>query len=371
MGINIDSQNVDRELKFSNLFLQYGLDALISKEEYEKYKSSADRLREVQPKQMASLDKLNVDIIKFVTDFNEQNAFPQFDILLKDLSDYMKIAFEKYKKKLNDDINERLAALETQMNASRVNIIKNVQAFFSGNPIPVIDYTVNMKLNNDRYESTVKYVTYLNIEYEFNLNPSAIPMFQETLKFSELEKNIKIPIYSGKNWTGKDAQIDYEKIDKYYLTSANINKGTFTSVFEDPDSEGRFTFILSRGDESTFLSVEYHNEIGDIDITGNPTFTGYMENQKILEAISRLYGNVMELENYKVRISGLRFGETDCLSTISIRPMFKAILEKYMDTLRKYLDDLRTKDQNRLSEIGNRLKLAGSIGEEIGQMVKS
>lgn len=320
------------------------------------------------PQEIADIDKLQVGISKIIEDFKATKSYKGIGETEKEINDFVRASLEKLKKRVSDDFKSKMDEIETAMSSARMNSVKNIQAFLSSDALKVIDMSINLRLIEGIYDSSVKYIAEGGIEYEFSLNTRSLEIFKEPIKFGSLEKGVKIPVNSGSNWVGKETQVDYEKIDRYYLSSASISKGNLFVVFSDPDSDGKVTFVMSRGNDNAFLSIEYSIDKQTIDITGNSALSSTIEMERIQDPLDRIYGSIMEIEANKMKLIHLYQNGNEVLETGNLRQFAMKIFEMKKDILQNLLTN---KSSNSLGSVNvkERLSLAGDSGSEIAKMI--
>ncbi|MHB1440590.1 MAG: hypothetical protein ACYCSO_05965 [Cuniculiplasma sp.] len=349
-------------------FYQYLLDAVISKNECENLKNSQDGLKGKVPQITAEVDNLQVELEKNLANFKAKTVSGLFEETEKELKSLISISLEKYKKKLTEDYKNRIGDLEVTINAAKTNSMKNIQAFLSMDFLKIIDSNIFVKWIDGVYDSTVRYTAESGIEYDFSLNSRSVDLFRESLKFGSLEKGVKIPINSASNWAGKEAQVDYEKIDKFFMSSASINKGNLFVEFTDTESNSKVTFVMSRGNENSFLSIEYKDDDQTVDVTSVPALHNVLEVDKIQTPLDRIYGTLKELETSKTKLIRLVVDGNDILSSGSFRKLALKIIELKKDILKDYLENIKSNQKNDKITVENlkeKLKLAGDTGKNI------
>ena len=365
------NQQQNSDLMFK-AFYQYLLDAIISKNEYENHKNLQDSLKSKQPQSIAEVDNLMVSLEKLLGDFKSTTVSGLFDDTEKEIQSLVGVSLEKFKRKLNDDYKNKINDLEGSMSASRTNSIKNIQAFLSMDFLKIIDANIFVKWIDGVYDAAVRYTAESAIEYDFSLNSRSSDLFKESLRFGFLEKGVKIPINSSSNWAGKEAQIDYEKIDKFYMVSASINKGNLFVEFADPDSNAKVTFVMSRGNENSFLSIEYKDDNQTVDVTSIPALNNMLEIDKIQVPLDRIYGTLKEIESNKTKLIRLVEDGIDILSTGSFRKLAVKIIEIKKDALKSYINQIKEradKDKITVDNLREKLKLAGEFGVQIANIL--
>ncbi len=365
-----DEQNSEGLLKS---FYRYLLDAVISRNEMEEIENTRKTLSASLIQDQASVDDLKQHIYTELNEFSAKDLISSFDEPSNELKTLVQLTLEKFKVKTQEDYKTKNGDLDVSYSSAKTNALKNIQAILSSSFLKIIDSNIITKWTDGIYDSSVKYKAEGGIEYEFSLNSRSVDILKELLRFSSLEKNVKLPIESAINWAGKDAQVDLEKIDKYTLESANLNKGNLFAVFADPDSEAKFTFVMSRGGDSSFLSIDYTNEEKSIEITANSALNNVVDMEKIQRPLDLIYGTLKELETNKTKLVSVSMGGKDILSSAAYRTLALKIVEVRAADLKNVLQTIPATaegDQISLESLNEKLKFCANTGDAIKHMLE-
>jgi hypothetical protein len=365
----------DVELNSDALFKNFYrclLDSVISRNEMEEIDTTKKGLADSLNQDISSVDELKGRIFKELDSFSALDHVSRFEDASNEMKSLITLTMEKFKAKTQDDFKSKKEDLDVTYSSAKTNAIKNIQALLSSGLLKVLDSNVSTRWTDGTYDSTSRYKVEGGIEFEFSLKSTSVDLLKELLKFSTLEKGVKLPIDSATNWTGKDAQMDMEKIDKYTLLSANLNKGNLFAVFADPDSEAKFNFVMSRGGDGSFLSIEYKNEDKTVDITGNSALNNMVELDKIQRPLDMIYGTLKELEANKTKLSSLSMGGKDILVSSSYHSLALKITESWANEIKASLETLPDKgdgDQISMASLKEKLKFCGETGITIGNFI--
>lgn len=359
------------DILFKNFYRSL-LDAVISRNEMEEIEETKKTLAESLNKDIASAEELKGRIFKEFDNFSASSHISKFEEASNEMKSLVTLTMDKFKGKTQDEFKLKIEDLDVTYNSAKTNAIKNIQAFLSSGSLKTLDSNVSTRWADGIYDSSARYKVDGGIEYEFSLKSTSVDLLKESLKFASLEKNVRLPIDSATNWTGKDAQIDLEKVDKYTLVSASLNKGNLFVTFGDPDSEANFTFVMSRGGDGSFLSIEYKNEEKSVDITGNSALNNMVEIDKIQRPLDMIYGTLKELEPNKTKLISLSMDGVDILSSSSYRTLAVKITEILADDIKsvlKSLPDRAAGVQLSMSSLKEKLKFCGDTGKKIGEII--
>lgn len=366
-----DSSNV-KNLRQLKSFFTYMIDAIGSQKESSQQSEILEKLKNSIPGELADIDSLTNSIAKIFETYRNEKGISSILDTETTIVNFAKGAIENYKKRVVEEKNQKINELTANINALILNSNKSMQAYLSSDPIDILDYSIGIKWSNGAYEGIARYSCQNNIEYDFTLNTRDSELLKESLKFSMLEKGLKIPVRSASTWIGKDPQLDYEKLDKYSMVSSTITKGNLFVVFQDPEKSSAFTFVMSRGTDNSFLSVEYKDENGSIDITGQPAMNNMLEIERIEDPLDRIYGTLLELEQNKLKLARLSVNGKDILTTSSYLEFGKFIFDIMKENLKDFIANLPEKTTEPTingglskSYIRERLRVLGELGNEM------
>ncbi|MHB8360420.1 MAG: hypothetical protein ACYDDC_01280 [Thermoplasmataceae archaeon] len=372
--MEVEDPGEARNIKQIKFYFTYMIDAIGSQRESIQQSEYLEKLKSSIPGEISDIDSLLSTIIKSFESFRNEKGISNILETETTIINFTKAALENYKKKITEERNLKISEISSNVSALILNANKSMQAYLSSDPIDILDYSITVKWINGAYEGLAKYSCQNSVEYDFTLNTRNSELLKESLKFSTLEKGLKIPVRSASTWIGKEPQLDYERLDKYSLVSASITKGNLFVNFQDPEKSSSFVFVMSRGTDSSFLSIEYKDENGEVDITGQPALNNMLEIERIEDPLDRIYGTLLELEQNKLKLSRLSVNGKDILSTSSYLEFGKFIFDimngKFIEVIKNLPE--KGKEQSPtggLSKnyIKERLRVLGQLGNEMLQ----
>ncbi|MHB1663606.1 MAG: hypothetical protein ACYCSG_07245 [Thermoplasmataceae archaeon] len=366
-----DSPEVRNARQFK-AFFTYMIDAIGSQRDSSAQAEALEKLKASIPGELSDIDSLVISISKVFEAYRNEKGISSILDTENTIINFTKGAIENYKKRIVEEKNQKIAELSANINALLLNANKSMQAYLSSDPLDILDYSIGIKWVNGAYEGIARYSCQNGIEYDFTLNIRDFELLKESLKFSTLEKGLKIPVRSASTWIGKEPQLDYEKLDRYSLVSTTINKGNLFVVFQDFEKSSSFTFVMSRGTENSFLSVEYKDENGSLDITGQPAMNNMLEIERIEDPLDRIYGTLLELEQNRLKLTKLSVNGNDILIGPSyldfgriIFGLMKENFKEYISTLSEKNSDLTVNNGFSKSYVRDRLRVLGQLGNDM------
>jgi hypothetical protein len=175
----------------------------------------------------------------------------------------------------------------------------------------------SIKFTEGAYDVRIKNRCPKDIYYEFAANTKNSDLLKSQLYFAALSKGYKIPVRTAETWISKDPAVDYERMDRYYLDSAELTKQNLSVVFVDPEKESQFRIVLSRADSSIFLDVEYSDKLQKVDVTSQPALNNKLESGELTSIMDRLTRSIADLQEKKLKLLKLNLRDNDVLTKMN------------------------------------------------------
>ena len=368
-----DKKNKESEFSYK-IFYLYLLDAIISNNEMDEIRDTQKKFLEQTENTVWDIEQLKVQIGDKLEIFSKRHDIIPFEEISKEVTSLLEISMDKYAKRIQEESKRKLSNLEVIFNSAKTNSIKNIQATLSTDFLRIVDYSISTRLIDGIYESKASYSSEGGIKYDFLLNSNAVDIFKETLKLYSLEKNVKIPYRFNPNAPNKESQIESEKIDRFHLEYASINKGSMFATFANPDDKSKAEFVMSRGNESPFLSVELSRGESKIDVSSNPMLHSNLEMDKIQPMLDRIYGSLKELEISKSKLVSLTMDGVDLIGPTEFRDFAKRLIGMRKEKIKQFIHNLKESsdpESNNFNLVGLRekLKLCNKTGSQIASLL--
>ena len=334
-----------------------------------EYKKNEDEIEKIKASEKKSTERINNLIGKFndlFRAFKEHERNHAVDYAEKDIMDSVNKSLGNLRSTIKIENENRIFELKNRMEVDRTNTIANIQAFLSMNIISELDVTITVKYTETGYRITSRYVGENEVEYTFVLDAKNQEIFSEILRFGHLEKNMRIPISE----TSFDSDQDYEKIDRYYLSNASVSKGSLVAIFSSPENDAKITFVMSRGNISHFITIEYSNGKKVIDITGNSAIVKRIEVDRVQEPLDRIYGSLLEMENCRVKLIELTSNNVDIFRNNDFEEFIMKMFQMKSKELRESIaNSQESSGQYGRKAIGEKLSLCGEVGGKIARLI--
>lgn len=286
---------------------------------------------------LAKLDEMKRDIQQVLAKHAEgqDGVFSEVSSKLTEFSDAL---LEQAKERITAELQQSMKDMVSAMETEKSKVLKSLEAFFVEQPLPLLDRSVYVERVESGYGVTARYRCDPSIEYEFTLDAKASSLFKDGLLFSELAKGARVPVRLGKSWLKKDAVPDYEKLDQYVLTEAELSQGHLVASFEYEDKKSSFRFTYSKGEGHASASIEYKDELGAVDVTSDAALNNHLELAPIETALDRLAEEIAGMEKHKVRLAKLKLEETDVFTRLNCYELLIAASNSVGQLIREELE---------------------------------
>jgi hypothetical protein len=266
---------------------------------------------------MDRVDRIKDDISKLLKNFQGESGSTGFQEYADQLLEFTGVLLGRYKDKVSKDIASNQQEIVNSVESDRSKATKSAEAFLARDPIPVNERNFSVKFTEGAYDARIKNRCPRDIYYEFAANTKNSDLLKSQLYFAALSKGYKIPVRTAETWISKDPAVDYERMDRYYLDSAELTKQNLSVVFVDPEKESQFRIVLSRADSSIFLDVEYSDKLQKVDVTSQPALNNKLESGELTSIMDSLTRSIADLQEKKLKLLKLTLRDADVLTKMN------------------------------------------------------
>lgn len=302
-GFSLEEELVQRE---SNRNLKQAFSSLIdTMRDAQRMRESEEKIREIEEtnkRQSDSLDKLREEFTKVVLSHRDTLGEELAESLEKQVSGVIVAAVDLARKKIGGKYSAELKDNQLVLESEKKKTFKSLEAFLATVPFSLLDESINLKLLNGAYSANVRYNCEDNIQFEFSLDCKRNAVFNKGFKLTSPEGEIKIPHSLGKSWHKKEPSPDYEGMDRYVLSFAEVTQPHLVSIYEYPEKSSTISMTSSKRDSHASLTVEYQSPDAKINVTSEPAFNKFLNSEQIDKSLEALRRSILELENYKVNL---------------------------------------------------------------------
>lgn len=317
-------QDLTRMIKsaFFDLF-----DCLIYANRAEDCRKDLESMKAGYTDRKKRVDELQSQLISLLTAYSQEEKSAFFQGIKETLMNFISSSLEDFKNKITPGNSDQINAKQEEMNAYMSKSLRSAEIFLSRNYLPVTDSGISLKFvsgaNDCRYRATSP----KELEYEFLLDNSEIEFMKTRIFPSSFQKGIRVPVRLGKSWMSKDPVPDFEKLDEYYISSANLSSGDLFIRLSHEEAGSEIMIHQTNTDSNTFLEVEYQDAMGKISVTSEPALNSNLEREGILVICRQIRNTLKLLEDKKLRLTALSVRGSNLLETRNFEPLIIAVFE--------------------------------------------
>jgi hypothetical protein len=264
-----------------------------------------DKIREVEEtnkRRMIALEKLQEEITRVLLAIQDSLGKELAGNLEKQVSSLSLVAIDLTRKKIEEGYSTELKDNQLALESEMMKTFKSVEAFLATLPFALLDKPIDLKLLNGAYAANVRYNCANNIQFEFSLDCKRSTVLNKEFTLSSVEGKIRVPISLGKSWLKKDPAPDYEGLDHYVLSAAEVTEPHLAATYIYPEKSSKISMISSKRDSHASLTVEYLAPDTRINITSDPALNKFLDSEQIGKSSEALWRAILELEDYKTNL---------------------------------------------------------------------
>jgi hypothetical protein len=280
--------------------------------------------------------------------------------LSRKVNEFAALAIQQEKDRVKARLNAAVEHSSSESRSEELKAKKSLESYLAATPLHVIDEEISLELSDSSYSATAEYKCDGEIEYEFLLNTASSPLFRSELMFSRVQKGVKLPVRLGKTWLRKEPVPDFEKLDAYALSKARASKNHLTATFVNPETNALVGLVFSRSGDESFVTIEYSDEKGKVDVTGEAALSKHLDLSSMKRATGQLVDAIVDLQKEKLQLNKLESGGENVLATLDCLGFMQRVVS-VMARSKESMDALREVDPKMAIE---RLKLLGPGGNK-------
>jgi hypothetical protein len=392
----------DKQLEFIlflNDLMGHPFNAVISSQSIAERKPRSEQVKNELKTKLSLVDRYHDDL-KVLNDNTNAGLSPyQFPELFESVSKFSDTVVSQLKEKISEQSGKRLSEIESQNSADRNNTIKSLDLFLQSPRIPTDKFSIKVTWQSGTYvaistyyvsgasevvggkrgrlsKQEVKVREDNSIEYSFSLNAAEEELFSKPLSFSSFSKGYKMPVKHAVSWISKEAQVDYEKMDRYDLSEAVLTESNLFIVFKDQDkgSEVKFTKSMLAGNKS--VDIDYKDSVQSVNVTGQPVLQKNLEMSVVSGLVESIEGALRNIESRRNGLRSLTVNGEDILSTLDAVKFAVAITKLAMVKFGLSLENIESTSfvaklvDNGLTRaaISERMKSLGPQAEKLSRL---
>ncbi|MDA4117989.1 MAG: hypothetical protein OK455_06560 [Thaumarchaeota archaeon] len=278
------------------------IDAMRDTRRMQEREEKIRETEETYKRQVAALDGLQKEFADAV--LSRQNTLGEelTADLEKQVSSLSLVAIDLARKKIEVRYSTELAENQLSLETERTSTFKSIEAFLVTLPFALLDKAISLKLLNKVYSASVRYNCADDIQFEFALDCKKSALLNKEFTLTSPEGEIKIPVSLGKSRFKKDPAPDYEGLNHYVLSVAELTEAQLITKYEYPEKSGTIIIVKSKRDSHTSLTVEYKSPEAKISVTSEPTLNKFLDSEQIDKASEVLQQSILYLEDHKIAL---------------------------------------------------------------------
>ncbi|MEM0155934.1 MAG: hypothetical protein QW597_04965 [Thermoplasmataceae archaeon] len=301
-------------------------DAIIYSKRSSDKKEDTEKVQKELSTRLVRTDELLQSISRLIKQYIDEVGLENLKENLDPITSFATTALDQVKSKLNKIYSNKVNEITGEIESSRTLSLKSLEAFVSGSYFRVHEKGIILKMVEGGYEARAKYLCDGDIEYDFSLNARNIEIFRDVLFFSALIKSFKIPVGTAGTWISKEPAIDYERLDKYAMASAELSGSNLICNFSDTSKKSNFKFIYSNDNKGSTLSVDYTDPTKQVDVTSQPALNKNLDMESLESAMKAIFEAIHALEVHRLKLLKLSVAGNDILAGTDYIKVLQAVI---------------------------------------------
>lgn len=247
--------------------------------------------------------------------------------LAQQLEGFLATAKEQAKGKLQKRAKQQLEDYRKEAAGERDKALKSLEAYFASDPIPILENSVHVRLNEGIYEARSKCECEGSIDYEFGLASQNSRLFHEPFAFSRLGYELKVPVRFSRAILGRTRVPGFEKLDEYVLAEAESSGGRLRANFEKPGNGAKMKVVTSGSQEDGFVGLEYGDQTQTVNVMNDPSLVTFVEIEALKRAAGDLVSELTDLSKKKVALHHLSIDGEQVLDDLGVHRVLQQVLD--------------------------------------------
>lgn len=260
--------------------------------------------------------------------------------LAQQLQGFLATAKEQAKGKLQKRARQQIEDHRTAAASERDKALKSLEAYFATDPLPVIENSVHVRLNEGIYEARSRSECEGAIGYEFRLAAQNSRLFHEPFTLSRLGYELKVPVRFSKALLGKTRVPGFERLDQYVLADAEASGGRLRANFERQGEGAKMKVVTSGSLGGGFVGIEYSDETQAVNVMNDPSLVAFVEIDALKKAANDLVSELVELSKKKVALLRLSTNGEPTLKDLGVNLVLQQVLSIMGPTYRTLVKEI-------------------------------
>ena len=246
--------------------------------------------------------------------------------LAQQLQSFLTTAKEQAKGRLQKKASQQLEDFRRAAEGEKDKALKSLEAYFASDPLPVVEHTVHVKLNDGIYEARSRCECEGSISYEFRLAAQNSRLFHEPFMLSRLGYELKVPVRFSRALLGRTRVPGYEKLEQYALAEAESSGEKLRANFERVGTGAKVKVVTSGSREDGFVGIEYSDQTQAVNVMNDPSLVAFVEIDSLKRAAGDLVSELADLSKKKVALLQLSIGGEQALRNLGVHRVLNQVL---------------------------------------------
>ena len=285
--------------------------------------------------------------------------------------EFLATAKSQARSKLEKRAREKVEESHTSASNERGKALKSLEAYLAGDPLPIIENVVTVKLVDGLYHATSSYECEGEMKYTFGLAAQNSKLFGHEFNLAQLGFELRIPVRFSRAIL-KGRVPGFERLDQYTLAEAETSGGRIRASFQKKDDGAKIKVVTSGGDERGFIGIEYSDQGRQVNVMNDSSLSDYVELDSVRKGMAELVKELADLAGKKVTLLKLSLGGSEDITTVDCYQVLQLVLKVFGAKFRAVLKE--TKEGPAGSEaaelslrlVRQRLKLLGALANPVG-----
>jgi hypothetical protein len=214
-----------------------------------------------------------------------------------------------------------------------------IENFILKNPIPILKKDIRLELETDsEYKSELLILSDYEIKYVLSIITNEDDFWNEKRKISELGINdVKIPIRLKKPWLSKNFEIEFLKLDDFYISKIESSDGFLKCLFSrDQKQESEkieISFVYSSGN---FVPIINHIIEGKkVDILTDHDLVDSFNKDVFIKLNKLIEEKINKLYKLRVKLKSMFLNQKDVILENIMSKLFIKIAEIISPIIKK------------------------------------
>jgi ElaB/YqjD/DUF883 family membrane-anchored ribosome-binding protein len=276
----------------------------------------------------ADLDKLEsqVEEVNNLLSSLKNDSEPIIKDLSRQAIEFIATAKAQARSKLERQAREKYDASVASASSEREKAVRSLEAYLEGDPLPIIENIVTVKLVDGTYHATSSYECEGGMKYAYGLAAQNSRLFNHELNLAQLGYELKVPVRFSRTLLKKERVPGFERLDQYVLSEAETFGGRIRAGFQKKEDGAKMKVVTSAGDGGGLLGIEYSDQKHAVNVMSDPSLRAHVELDSIKKGMHELFKELTDLAGKKVTLLKLSLNGDEPLKTVNCYRVLELVL---------------------------------------------